>query len=81
MESSIAVFLMRQSACERLPTTFGASGLGWGATMLAWHTWVLSMGCARGQCWEHTPAAPRQSCPPPGHMVSIPSRPFGYDQV
>ena len=25
MESSIAVFLMRQSACERLPTTFGAS--------------------------------------------------------
>ena len=34
MESSIAVFLMRQLACEQLPTSLGAAGAVCGAALM-----------------------------------------------
>ena len=45
MESSIAVFLMRQSACERLPTTFGASEHHYGEA-------IVTVLFPLAECWR-----------------------------
>ena len=84
MESSIAVFLMRQLACEQLPTICGSASCG-GSTAarlqrcppahvpvpICSHRWLVEQAglAASPRGWGV------------GHQLVIPSRPFGYDQV
>ena len=82
MESSIAVFLMRQLACEQLPTICES----------------LSCDGSTAASLQRSPHMPVSICSyrwpveqagltalPRGwgvvHQLVIPSRPFGYDQV
>ena len=85
MESSIAVFLMRQLACEQLPTMCGGAFRGGSPPghllcsplRLCLHTATCSyrwLGKQAGQT-----ASPRDGGV--SHQLVIPSRPFGYDQV
>ena len=84
MESSIAVFLMRQLACEQLPTMCGSAfrcGSPPGHLVcplrLCMHTTTCSYRWLKKQAV--LTASPRDW--EVGHQRVIPSRPFGYGQV
>ena len=72
MESSIAVFLMRWVACELPPTV---EDKGEGQSILADLLFVLIV-CLNVLLFQLCTHSLSSGC-----IVSIPSRPFGYDQV